>query len=167
MKHVKCVTFISATLLWPVEPRLDCIFDGITDDDVTRSKAKTNKYHKKEPLDRIVKWAYKPLLNTFDKTCRTYLKQDMSRLMTKPTKWHVRPAKTQISLGILPVWSESSLSAWRKPRLFWVFAGRKVILLVLSWGGSYSIGNRSSRKQSVWRTEIRFQTCINLTVSWF
>ena len=31
----------------------------------------------------------------------------------KPTKWHVRPAKTQISLGIRPVWSESSLSAWR------------------------------------------------------
>ena len=34
--------------------------------------------------------------------------------MTKPTKWHVRPAKNQISLGIRPVWSESSLSAWRK-----------------------------------------------------
>ena len=29
--------------------------------------------------------------------------------MTKPTKWHERPAKTQISLGISPVWSESSL----------------------------------------------------------
>ena len=28
-----------------------------------------------------------------------------------PTKWHVRPAKTQISLGIRPVWSESSLCA--------------------------------------------------------
>ena len=27
----------------------------------------------------------------------------MSRNMTKPTKWHVRPAKTQISLGIRPV----------------------------------------------------------------
>ena len=27
----------------------------------------------------------------------------MSRLMTKPTKWPVRPAKTQISLGIRPV----------------------------------------------------------------
>ena len=26
----------------------------------------------------------------------------MSHLMTKPTKWHVRPAKTQISLGIRP-----------------------------------------------------------------
>ena len=38
----------------------------------------------------------------------------LSRLMTKPTKWHVRPAKTQISLCIRPVWSESSLSAWRK-----------------------------------------------------
>ena len=68
----------------------------------------------------------------------------MSRLLTKPTKWHVRPAKTQISLGICPVWSQSLLSAWRKlgslathwanskdsdqtglmPRLIWVFAGR-------------------------------------------
>ena len=27
----------------------------------------------------------------------------MSRLVTKPTKWHVHPAKTQISLGIRPV----------------------------------------------------------------
>ena len=55
-----------------------------------------------------------------------------------------------------PVWSGSSLSAWRKlgslathwvhskdsdqtgrmPRLIWVFAGRTVTLLVLSWGGS-------------------------------
>ena len=81
----------------------------------------------------------------------------MSCLMTKPTKWHVRPAKTQISLGIHPVWSESSPSAWRKlgswdinwvhsedsdqtgqmPSLIWVFDGRTVILLVLSWGGSY------------------------------
>ena len=59
----------------------------------------------------------------------------------------VRPAKTQISLGIRPVWSESSLSAWRNigslathwahskdsdqtgrmPRLILVFAGRTVI----------------------------------------
>ena len=38
----------------------------------------------------------------------------LSRIATKPTKWHVRPAKTQISLGIRPIWSESSLSAWRK-----------------------------------------------------
>ena len=112
----------------------------------------------------------------------------MSRRTTKSTKWHVRPAKTQISLGIHPVWSKSSLSAWRKlgsltsipnskfihfsrytitynymrcntisnilvathwthsedsnqtdrmPRLIWVLAGHTVILLVLSWGGSY------------------------------
>ena len=37
-------------------------------------------------------------------------------LMTKPTKWHVCPAKTLISLGIRQVRSESSLSAWRKLR---------------------------------------------------
>ena len=68
----------------------------------------------------------------------------MSRDMTKPTKWYVRSAKTQISLGIHPVWSESSLCAqWvakdpsflhvdsedsdqtgRMPRLIWVFGGR-------------------------------------------
>ena len=72
----------------------------------------------------------------------------------------VRPAKTQISLGIRPVWSESSLSAWRNlgpsathwahckdsdqtgrmPRLVWVFAGCPVTLLVLSWGSSYNNG---------------------------
>ena len=71
-------------------------------------------------------------------------KQHLSRFMTKPTKWHLRPSKTQIILGIRPVWSESSLSAWRNikslathcahsedsdqtgwmPRLIWVFAGR-------------------------------------------
>ena len=68
----------------------------------------------------------------------------------KTDKMAVRLAKTQIRLGIRPVWSESSLSAWRKleslathwahsedsdqtermPRLIWVFAGRTVILLV-------------------------------------
>ena len=48
--------------------------------------------------------------------CETSIKQllDMSQRMTKPTKWHVRTAKTQISLGTCPIWSESWLSAWRK-----------------------------------------------------
>ena len=36
---------------------------------------------------------------------------NLSCLMTKPTKWPVRPAKTLISLGMHPVWSESSLYA--------------------------------------------------------
>ena len=65
----------------------------------------------------------------------------------KTSRMTVRPAKTQISLGISPVWSVSSLSAWRKPgilathwahskdsdqtgrmtRLIWVFAGRTLI----------------------------------------
>ena len=36
--------------------------------------------------------------------------------MTKPTKWHARPAKTQISLDFCPVWLESSLFTWRKLR---------------------------------------------------
>ena len=69
----------------------------------------------------------------------------------------VRPEKTQISLGILPVWSESSQCAQlvaedpvflhadsedsdqtgQMPKLIWVFAGCTVILLVWSWGGSY------------------------------
>ena len=75
----------------------------------------------------------------------------------KTNKVVVRPAKTQISLGIRPVWSESSLAVWRNlrslathwahsedydqtgrmPRLIWVFAGRTLILLVLSCLGSH------------------------------
>ena len=74
----------------------------------------------------------------------------------KTNKMSVRPAKIQISLCIRPVWPESSLCAqWvakdpsflhadsedsdetgRKPRLIWVFAGRTLILLVLSCHGS-------------------------------
>ena len=42
-----------------------------------------------------------------------WIEMHLSNLMTKPTKWHVHPVKTQISLAISPVWSESSLSAWR------------------------------------------------------
>ena len=79
----------------------------------------------------------------------------MSRRMTKPTKWSLRPAKTQISLCIRPVWSESSLSAWtnigssathwahsedsdqtgRMSRLIWVFAGHKghSVAFVMRW----------------------------------
>ena len=74
----------------------------------------------------------------------------------KTNKMSVRPAKTQISMGIRPDWSEYSLCAqWvakdpsflhtdsedsdqtgRVPRLIWVFAGRTFILLVLSCRGS-------------------------------
>ena len=43
-------------------------------------------------------------VTTYHKICKKN-KFKMSRHMTKPTKWHVRPAKTQISLGIHPVWS--------------------------------------------------------------
>ena len=80
----------------------------------------------------------------------------------KTNKMGVRPAKTQISLGIRPVWSESSLcTQWeaKDPRFLhadsedsdqtgrslrwahthWVFAGHKVILLVLSRGGSHCL----------------------------
>ena len=74
---------------------------------------------------------------------------NVSRLMTKPTKWHMRPAKTQINLGIRLVWSESSLSAWWKLgslATHWVHsAGRTVILLVLSWGGSYTVYTKAKK----------------------
>ena len=35
--------------------------------------------------------------------CLSTMQVQLSRIVTKPTKWHVRPAKTQISLGIRPV----------------------------------------------------------------
>ena len=44
------------------------------------------------------------------------IKANIRRSTAKPTKWHVRPAKTQNSVGIRPIRSESSLSAWRNIR---------------------------------------------------
>ena len=83
----------------------------------------------------------------------------------KTNKMSVRPAKTQISPGIRPVWSESSLSAWRKlgslathwvhsedfdqtgrmPRLIWVFAGRTHFLgFVMSRLIFYPLGSTTA-----------------------
>ena len=128
----------------------------------------------------------------------------LSRLTTIQTKWYVRPAKTHISLDIRPIWSESSLCAqWvakdpsflhadsedsdqtgRMPRLIWVFAGRTVILLVLSWGGSFdnniedatrTLGPSSSANYSVYSLTLsgsatwhhRWFLCACLFRSWF
>ena len=74
------------------------------------------------------------------------------------------PSKDLDQPGHRPVWSESSLSAWRThwvhsedsdqtgrmPRLIWVFAGRIVILLVLSWVGSFQSINNSQSEPSGW-----------------
>ena len=85
----------------------------------------------------------------------------------KTNKVSVRPAKTQISLGIRPVWSESSLCAqWvakdpsflhadsedsdqtgRMPRLIWVFAGHTDHIIGLSWGGSNHETNSEAEEQ--------------------
>ena len=85
------------------------------------------------------------------------LRTEFEPLHDKTNKKTVCPAKTQISLGIHPVWSEASLcTQWvakdpsflhadsedsdqtgRKPRLIWVFAGCTLILLGLSWHGSF------------------------------
>ena len=66
-----------------------------------------------------------------------YVKTTSHLHLTKPTKWPVRPAKTQISLGIRPVWSESLLCAqWVAKDPVWSESslGAHVILLVLSCG---------------------------------
>ena len=86
----------------------------------------------------------------------------LSRLMTKPTKWLCAQRRLRSAWAsaqshqslccphegssgpYLPIehhWahSEDSDQTGLMPRLIWVFAGRTSILLVLSWGGSYSL----------------------------
>ena len=67
----------------------------------------------------------------------------------KTNKMSVRPAKTQISLGIHPVWSESSLSTWRKLgslATYWAHSegsdqtGRMPRLICLRWVHSHFVG---------------------------
>ena len=95
----------------------------------------------------------------------------------------VCPAKTQIYLGIRPVWSESSLSAWKKleslathwahredsdqteqmPRLIWVLAGHTFFLLVLSWGCSY---HYIFPRFHSWAFVLVWLTLTHLHISW-
>ena len=98
--------------------------------------------------------------------------RQMIRLMTKPTKCPLRPAKTQISLGIRPVWSKSSLSAWmniasyanhwahfedsdqtgRMPRLTSVFAGRAYNFVGFVMRRlKYFLKERFMKKLSIWK----------------
>ena len=82
-------------------------------------------------------------------------------LHDKTNKMTLRPAKTQINLGIRPVWSESSLcTQWlakepsfldaesedsdqtgRMPRLIWVFTGRTdhFVGFVMRWLKCYKV----------------------------
>ena len=101
----------------------------------------------------------------------------LNRDMTKPTKWHVRPAKTQISLGIRPVLSMSSLCAFmvalrtqsflrRTARICpdWLEAllGAHVILLVLSWCSSFRLQWKCKESN---RQPLLFYACKSLESS--
>ena len=59
------------------------------------------------------------LIYAFRRQLKQYCKVTIEPRHDKPTKWLVRPANTKINLGIRPIWSESSLSTWRKP---WVLS---------------------------------------------
>ena len=88
----------------------------------------------------------------------------MSHDMTKPTMWHVRPVKTQISLGICPVWSESSLSEWRKVRPLathwahskdWSDWAKAQVDLSLRWPHTHFVGfvTRRLKLENIWTPE--------------
>ena len=109
--------------------------------------------------------------------------------MTKPTKWHVRPAK--IRPGIRPDWSGSSLSArkslgslaihWvpsedtdqtgRMPSLIWVFAGRTCHfvgfimrrLIYFEWNRNYNSQSNMENKYC----QVAHHTIIIITTTLF
>ena len=71
----------------------------------------------------------------------SWIPEQMSRDMTKPTNWlcdqrRLRSAWAAKDPSFLHADSEDSDQTVRMPRLIWVFAGRTVILLVLSCRGS-------------------------------
>ena len=85
-----------------------------------RMFCRTNKEEPQQKRLDVLSYYFPDLLRTLDRsmmstsTSISNLIYHLSRLVTEPTKWHVRPTKTQISLGIRPVWSESSLC------IYWV-----------------------------------------------
>ena len=102
---------------------------------------------------------------------------NLSHLMTKSTKWPLCTAKTKISLGIPTVWGEPLLSTWRNIgssatqlsplwRLIrlcgcsgWSESslGAHIILLVLSWGGSFDCF-------MIW--QVAFKNNANFGIKW-
>ena len=92
-------------------------------------------------------WKHPEWFKSFDDHLESYSVYDPPH--DKTNKMTVRPAKTQIRLGIRPVWSHSSLCVkwvakdpsfpsgcpdWSESSL-----GAHASLLVLSWGGPYFI----------------------------
>ena len=81
--------------------------------------------------------------------------ENLSCDMTKPTKWHVRPAKTQISLGIRPVWSDVFTVHMKKAlvlsyplstqRRLWSDWADAQVDLSLRWAHSHFVGFVMSR----------------------
>ena len=87
-------------------------------------------------------WKYIPILITYKlilMTRRIY----MSRLITKPTKWQVHPAKTQISLGICPVWSVFAVRMKKAWVVSYPLSGQR--RLWSDWAHSYFAGFVMSR----------------------
>ena len=86
-----------------------------------------SKEHKKRIVLSLSIWKAENCLSTgihYDHLCRS---------MTKQAKWYVHPAKTQISQGIHPVWSESSLCAqWVAIRTQGFFMGTVMTRIRLS-----------------------------------
>ena len=98
------------------------------------------------PLDWLLNWIWATTWENVLSWTRTFVyKIDrINRNVRKRTFGHLHPTKTQISLRMRAVWSESSLSAWRDwilgyqnaaseysdqtarmRRLIWIFAGRR------------------------------------------
>ena len=145
------------------------------------SKSKSHHFNKRQCLAVWWKWEKK-----FCVTQNQSHHFKMSHLTTKPTTWQVLPAKSQISLGIRPVWSvfaicmnlathwvhsQDSDQTGRMPRPIWVFAGCIVILLVLSWGSSKCLNVIfgilwNSSKHVLWKNKYEFLYFIYCCLLW-
>ena len=117
--------------------------------------------HKRQTrrMGRILCWIHITVLLIYSHYWSFYSKVHLHEPRhDKTNKVTVRPAKTQISVGIRPVWSDTLLcTQWvakdpsffmrtaktdetgRMPRLFWVIAGRTIILLVLLCRGLHVV----------------------------
>ena len=66
----------------------------------------------------------------FNLVMPTILAKRMSQFLTKPTKWHVRLAKTQISLDICPVYQSLLCAQWvAKAQAFFIRTAKTLIRL--------------------------------------
>ena len=129
------------------------------DDSITLCSSDTINFIMLYPMTKVYGFFYlhswKVMYYSKIAKLQNFMTMKMSRRMTKLTKWPVPLARTQISLGIHPVWSESllcSLYVVYDPMLVHTDSKAGYYDFVVRWLNSFNLLSRLWKIIIIWAT---------------